>query len=322
MRARAEERRTLSVDSEEFLSFLAVERGRAPTSISSYRHDLSSYEEFLSLRRVSLDDVDTTVVEDYLAFLAAAGRRASSRARALAAIRGLHRFRLDERGASGDPTKGVSGPRLPSAIPKALSETEVLALITAVPGDDARARRDRAILELLYATGIRISELCGLSLNELDLDVGIARVFGKGSKERLVPFGSPAHRALELWLGPGGRPLFAPERWGRRTDEEALFLSTRGRRLGRQAAWLVVRRAAERAGLEDRVSPHVLRHSCATHLLDHGADIRVVQELLGHAAITTTQVYTKVSSDLLRRAFEEAHPRARYPRAPAVASGK
>jgi integrase/recombinase XerD len=313
----------LSPDAEEYLSYLAVERGRAPASIAAYRRDLAAYEEFLSGRKLALSEVGPRVVEDYLAFLAASGRRASSNARALSAIRGLHRFCEDERGGPTDPTLGVNGPRIPSPIPKALSEPEVLALIGAVTGEGARERRDRAILEVMYATGVRISELCGLRSADVDLERCLALVFGKGSKERIVPFGQPARQALTEWLGPAGRPALAPERWARRSDEEALFITARGKQMTRQAAWLVVKRAAERVGLADKVTPHVLRHSCATHLLEHGADIRVVQELLGHAAITTTQVYTKVSGDLLRRAYEEAHPRARRHRpSPALAGAR
>jgi integrase/recombinase XerD len=288
-----------------------VERGRAPASVAAYRRDLRAYEEFLAGRGVMLADVGQLIVEDYLAFLAASGRRATSNARAYAAIRGLHRFCLDERGAATDPTEGLAGPRLPQPIPKALSEPEIDLLLSAVVGDDPKARRDRLILELLYATGMRISELAGLRLADLDLDRQMALVFGKGSKERVVPYGRHACSALEAWLGPGGRGAMAPDRWARRADEESLLISTRGRRMSRQTVWVVVRAAASRVHLEDKVTPHVLRHSCATHLLEHGADIRVVQELLGHAAITTTQVYTKVSNDLLRREYEAAHPRAR-----------
>ncbi len=299
----------LSRDAEEFLSYLAVERGRAPASISAYRRDLAAYEQFLSERGVALSQADTGLVEAYVAMLGAS-RRPSSTARALAAVRGLHRFCLDERGASMDPTDGVSTPRIPQAIPKALSEEQVELLLSAVIGDDPRALRDRAILETLYATGMRISELAGLRLGDLDMGKGLAVAFGKGSKERLVPVGRHALAALEAWLGPEGRAVMAPLRWARRADAEAVFISTRGRRMSRQAVWQVVRRAAVKVKLEDRVSPHVLRHSCATHLLEHGADIRVVQELLGHAAITTTQVYTRVSPELLRRVYEQAHPRA------------
>jgi integrase/recombinase XerD len=164
---------------------------------------------------------------------------------------------------------------------------------------------------------MRISELAGLRLTDVDLRRSLAVAFGKGSKERVVPFGRRARESLEQWLDRAGRPAMAPARWARRSDEEALFISTRGRRMTRQGIWVVVRAAAERAGLEDRVSPHVLRHSCATHLLEHGADIRVVQELLGHATITTTQLYTSVSSELLRRAYDDAHPRAHSRKWPA-----
>ena len=193
---------------------------------------------------------------------------------------------------------------------KALSEAEVLLLLDAVTGDEPLARRDRVVLEILYGTGLRISELVGLSLADVDLDGGLIRAFGKGAKERIVPIGNPALRALVAWLGPGGRPLMEPDRWARRGDQEALLLNTRGGRLSRQGAWLAVHRAGEKVGLADRLSPHVLRHSCATHMLDHGADIRAVQELLGHASISTTQTYTLVSTERLAAAYRAAHPRA------------
>lgn len=304
-------RGSLSRDGEEYLSYLLVERGRSPRSVGSYRFDLVAYEDFLRARRLELGDVTPHVIEDYLAFLQAAGRKPSSAKRALSAIRGLHRFCLEERGTASDPTDGIRPPRQPVPLPKALTEEETEQLLNSFVGFDPRSRRDRAILELLYATGMRISELSELRLSDLDLDRQVALVFGKGAKERLVPFGRLAHDALAEWLGPEGRPALRPERFQRRTDAEAVFISTRGKKMSRQAVWVVVRRAAERAGLAPKVSPHVLRHSCATHLLEHGADIRVVQEILGHAAITTTQVYTKVTNDLLRREYEAAHPRAR-----------
>jgi integrase/recombinase XerD len=272
---------------------------------------LLDYEEFLAMRGLATGSATMAAVEDYMAFLAASGRRATSNARALSAVRGLHRFCVDERGNRGDPTEGVNRPRLPQPIPKALTEAEVLLLLSAVVGDDPRARRDRAILELLYATGMRISELAGLRLSDVDRANRLALVFGKGSKERVVPFGRHASAALDVWLSSDGRGAMAPDRWARRADEESLFISTRGKRMTRQAVWVVVNTAARKVNLESKVTPHVLRHSCATHMLEHGADIRVVQELLGHAAITTTQVYTKVTNDLLRRSYESAHPRAR-----------
>ncbi len=315
-------RQPLGADAEEFLSYLAVERGRAPNSIRAYARDLASYEQFLAGRGLLLGDVSPAVLEDYLAFLAAQGLAPSSRSRALVAIRGLHAFCADERGYSTDPGAEVRGPRVPASLPKALSEEEVLALLDAVHGDDPVALRDRAVLELLYASGLRISELAGLSLADLDLDGGLVRAFGKGSKERIVPVGRHARSALSAWLSRAGRPLLLPSRARQRVDAEALFLSTRGRRTSRQAIWTIVRQAALRAGLADRVTPHVLRHSFATHLLDHGADIRVVQELLGHASIATTQVYTKVSAERLRSAYVAAHPRAKATRRPAVKVGR
>ena len=300
----------LGTDAEEFLTYLAIERGRAPNSISAYRRDLLSYEEFLRDRQLSLAEVTPRVVEDYLGFLRASGLAPSTRARALVAIRGLHGFVVDERGGTVDPTADVERPRLPESVPKALSEEEIELLLEAVNGVTPSARRDRAILELLYATGLRISELVGLSLGDIDLENRLLRALGKGSKERLVPFGRVALAALENWLGPQGRERFVPPQFQRRSDADAVFLSTRGRRLTRQAAWTVVHEAASSVGLQDVVTPHVLRHSFATHLLDHGADVRVVQELLGHASITTTQIYTKVSQEHLRRVYQGAHPRA------------
>ena len=174
------------------------------------------------------------------------------------------------------------------------------------------ALRDRAVLELLYATGARISEACGLSMGDIDFDARLVRLFGKGAKERIVPFGRAAGRALDEWFSPRGRVLLAPAQWRRRDDAEAVFLNQRGGRLTRQAAWAIVRRYGERAGIGAELSPHVLRHSCATHLLDHGADLRVVQELLGHASISTTQVYTKVSQERLFEVYRAAHPRRRW----------
>ncbi|HEX2192118.1 MAG TPA: site-specific tyrosine recombinase [Acidimicrobiales bacterium] len=296
---------------EELLSWLAVEKGRSPNTLAAYRRDLTAYAEFLAGRRVALGDVTERVVEDYLAFLRAAGRAPASVARALVSVRALHRFLEDEGGAAGNPAGDVGPPRVPAGLPKALSEEEVDALLGAVVGEDAVARRDRAILEVLYGCGLRVSELVGLSLGDLDLEGGLLRAFGKGAKERVVPVGRVARQALAAWLSADGRGALAPARWARRGDAEAVFLNARGGRLSRQGAWRIVHRYGDRVGLGDKLTPHVLRHSCATHMLDHGADIRVVQELLGHASISTTQVYTRVSTERLRRVYEAAHPRAR-----------
>ena len=304
----------LSDPAEEFLSWLAVERGRATNTVDAYRRDLASYEAWLATRGRALTEVTDVDVEDYIAALRASGRRASSVARALSAVRNLHRFLVDEGTAAADPTWDVAGPRVPQGIPKALTEEEVNQLLAAVTGNDAGARRDRALLEVLYGTGLRISEAVGLRLADIDLESHTMRVLGKGSKERVVPIGRYAREALTAWLEPSGRGVMVPARWARRGDAEAVFLNRRGGHLTRQGAWAIVHHYGEHVGLADRLTPHVLRHSCATHMLDHGADIRVVQELLGHASIATTQLYTKVSAERLRTVYDAAHPRAR-PRA-------
>ncbi len=301
----------LSLDGEEFLSWLTVERGRAANTLAAYRRDLRAYEAWLAERGVALGQVSESDVVDYVAQLWASGRAPASVARALVAVRSLHRFLVDEGHAGLDPTGDVGSPKVPQGLPKALTEEEVASLLAAVVGEDAPARRDRSMLELLYGTGMRISELVGLSLGDLALETDVARVLGKGGKERLVPLGRYARGALDEWLSPGGRGAMAPARWARRGDSEAVFLNARGGRLSRQGAWGIVRHYGDKVGLGDRLTPHVLRHCCATHMLDHGADIRVVQELLGHASIATTQVYTKVSTERLRSAYEAAHPRAR-----------
>ena len=301
-------------ETDELLSWLAVEKGRSANTVAAYRRDLAAYTEFLTGRGLTPSTVTEPVIEDYLAFLRAAGRAPASVARALVSVRSLHRFLEDEGQVAANPAEEVRRPKVPSGLPKALSEAEVGALLGAVTGDGAVARRDRAILEVLYGCGLRVSELVGLSLADLDLGAGLLRAFGKGAKERIVPVGRLACEALAAWLAPGGRRQLEPERWARRGDAEAVFLNTRGGRLSRQGAWGIVRQHGDAVGLGDRLSPHVLRHSCATHMLDHGADIRVVQELLGHASISTTQVYTKVSATRLRQIYDAAHPRAKLGR--------
>jgi integrase/recombinase XerD len=234
----------------------------------------------------------------------------SSVARAVVAVGWFHKLCAREGFVERDPSEEVGAPRVPQGIPKALDEEEVDELLLAVEGDGPLALRDRALLELLYGTGIRISEAVGLDLADLDLEDGMMRVMGKGSKERVVPVGRSARRALEAYLRHG-RLSMRPARVRKASDADAVMLNARGGRISRQACWAIARRAGDRVGLGDRLSPHVLRHSCATHMLNHGADLRVVQELLGHASISTTQVYTKVSPERLRAVYEAAHPRAR-----------
>ena len=223
----------------------------------------------------------------------------------------LHRYLSDESIRTDNPASSVDGVKVPSGIPKALSEDDIDRLLSSVGGVDSFALRDRALLEFLYATGARISEVCGLSLGDIDMESGLVRLFGKGSKERVVPFGSLAAKAMQEWLSPGGRGMLVPQQWDRRDFADAVFLGARGTRLSRQAAWGIVRKYAQRAGLAEDLSPHVLRHSCATHMLVHGADLRIVQELLGHASVSTTQVYTKVDNEILFAMYAQSHPRAR-----------
>ena len=306
----------------EFRSWLVVERGLAPNSVTSYQRDLRRYVAFLDARGVrAIGRVTEADVSAYAADLHTAvdddGRpryAPASIARALVSVRSLHRFARDEGFAAADPTEELQGARVPQGIPKALTEPEVEALLGAVVGDDPRALRDRAVVETLYAGGLRIAELVGLDRADLDLDGGLVRVFGKGRKERIVPSGRPARAALDVYLRDG-RPALESRR--ARVTGDPVFLNTRGGRLTRQAGWKIVHEAGMRAGLGEKLSPHVLRHSCATHMLDHGADIRVVQELLGHASLSTTQIYTKVSPERLRHAYLTAHPRSgRAPGAP------
>ncbi len=297
--------------------WLTVERGLAANSLAAYRRDLRRYAAFLRRRGVTDPTrVGEPVVRAYVTELTDArddeGRRRyapSSIARAVVAVRSFHRFCVEEGEGDSDPSEEVAAPRVPQGIPKALTEGEVAALLDAVPGDHPLALRDRAILETLYATGARISELVGLDRGDLDLTDGMVRVLGKGSKERIVPIGRRASDALETYL-EYGRPHLVGMR-PRRDSVDAVVLNARGGRLTRQGCWKIVRAAGARVGLTDRLSPHVLRHSCATHMLEHGADIRVVQELLGHASLSTTQVYTKVSPERLRAVYDHAHPRAR-----------
>ena len=300
----------LPLEVVDLLTWLRVERGRSANTLAAYRNDLRAYVAWLDDRGRTIAEVTEPDLTDYVAHLRDQGRASSSVKRSLVAVRGLHRFLAEEQEGRPDPAADLEMPKVPKGLPKALTEEEVAALLDAVVGDDAIARRDRAILEVLYGTGLRISELVGLSLGDLDLDAGLLRAFGKGAKERIVPVGRFATASLVAWLAPGGRPALEPDRWARRGDAEAVFLNTRGGRLSRQGAWIVVRRAGEQVGLSGRLSPHVLRHSCATHMLDHGADIRSVQELLGHASISTTQVYTLVSTERLAAAYQSAHPRA------------
>jgi len=304
----------------EHETWLAVERGLAANTLAAYRRDLTAYGRFLAGRGLTEparagEETVAAFVEHLKAATSEDGKRRfapASVARALVAVRSFHRFCLVEGHLEADPSEDVAAPRVAQGIPKALTEAEVEALLSAVIGDGSTARRDRAILETLYATGLRISELVGLDTAAVDLEDGFLRAFGKGAKERVVPLGRVAAEAITAWL-PARAELVRRTRRAAAADPDALFVNPRGGRLTRQGAWLVIRRHGLRAGLGGRLSPHVLRHSCATHMVDHGADLRVVQELLGHASVSTTQVYTKVTQSRLRAVYDAAHPRAGCP---------
>ena len=301
-----------SPEVDEFLTWLAVERGRAPSTLEAYRRDLARYTAFLAERGRTVADAAEADVLDHVAALQGDGLGAATVKRATVAVRSLHRYLAVEGVVASDPGADVETPRTPAGLPKALSEAQVASILDAIGASEPWDLRDRAMLEVLYGTGLRIAELVGLSLQDVDLDGALLRAFGKGRKERIVPLVRSARVALEEWYDRG-RPALAPAQWARRRDAEAVFLNRRGGRLTRQGAWLVVKQRAAAVGLGDIVWPHVLRHSCATHMLDRGADIRAVQELLGHATITTTQTYTKVSTERLRAVYDAAHPRARRP---------
>jgi integrase/recombinase XerD len=300
----------LDRSAEDYLTWLEVERGRARNTIMAYRRDLVSFEGYLRESGRLLAGADRSVVEGFMANLLSSGNKPGSVARTMTAVRGLYRFRAEEGIGAEDPTAQVRPPRSGLRLPKAITEAEVERLLEAASGTQPRDLRDAAMLEVLYGTGIRVGELVGLSLSDIGSDTGLLRVLGKGSKERLVPVGRLAAQSVDRWLAPGGRPELEPKRWARRGDAEALFINARGGRLTRQGAWEAISKRAARAGLAEKVHPHVLRHSCATHMLERGADIRVVQELLGHASVATTQVYTRVTVEHLRSAYESAHPRA------------
>jgi integrase/recombinase XerD len=298
---------------DAWLTHLDVERGASRNTLSAYRRDLRRWTAYLDSVEVERpEEVRETHVAEFLARLREgddehAPLAATSAARTLVAVRGLHRFLALEGVLDTDPARTVSPPRAPSRLPKAIPVDDVERLLEAASvGDTPASLRDRALLEVLYGTGARISEAVGLDVDDVQGDDGVVRLRGKGGKERLVPLGSYAAAALEAWL-VRGRPAFAVHG----TGTPALFLNTRGGRLSRQSAWSVLRACAERAHVGGHLSPHTLRHSFATHLLEGGADVRVVQELLGHASVTTTQIYTLVTVQRLREVYAQSHPRAR-----------
>lgn len=304
----------LEVGLQRYLRHLAIERGLAHNTQQAYRRDLGMYLDWLSGEGVGAPgEVDEAHIAGFVQHVRSRPERpltASSTARVLSSVRGLHRFWHEEGLTGSNPALRQRPPKQPLRLPRAITIEQMAALLAATEGEETAQLRDRALLELLYATGARISEAVALNVDDvIDTELGAAealRLLGKGGKQRIVPVGSYARTALEAYL-VRGRPALSV----RGPATPALFLGMRGARLSRQGAWLVIQSAAQRAKLEVPVSPHTFRHSFATHLLAGGADVRVVQELLGHASVATTQLYTKVTADSLRDMYTMAHPRAR-----------
>jgi integrase/recombinase XerD len=289
----------------EFLAALSSERGLAANTISAYRRDLRDYAAFVA-SATGGGDVDGEVIAAYIADLRERSLGTATIARRIASVRGYHRFLIAEGLEDDDPTRLIEAPRPPGTLPKALTVDEAARLVEVPDTATPLGRRDRALLEFLYATGCRVAEVVALDLADLDLEDGTAIVTGKGNKQRLVPFGRHARNAIVDYL-PARLQLR-----GDRPDPGAVFLNARGGKLSRQGVWQIVRKSAAAAGLDTaRVSPHVLRHSAATHMVEGGGDLRTVQELLGHASISTTQIYTRVSPRHLLEVYVSSHPRSR-----------
>jgi integrase/recombinase XerD len=286
-----------------FLDYLAVEKGLAKNSLSSYGTDLRHFGHYLKDSQLDVDRVERVHIVKYFQALRTAGISARSVARALAAIRGLFRFLVAERHLKKDPTENLENPKLWSTLPKSLQPSEVEALLAAPDRSTPDGLRDAAMLELLYATGLRVSELIKVRIDEVVMDAGFLRTMGKGSKERIVPFGDTARDAIVLYMEQGRPDLD-------KYADPHLFLSRRARPMTRQSFWMKITRYAREANIKAHISPHVLRHAFATHLLENGADLRSVQMMLGHADISTTQIYTHVSRARLQKMYETFHPRA------------
>ncbi|MGV8041993.1 MAG: site-specific tyrosine recombinase XerD [Thermoanaerobaculaceae bacterium] len=287
----------------DYLAVLLVERGLAAHSVSSYRNDLKTFGVWLAARGLDAPGCERAELRRYISELRGRGLSARSTARALAAIRGLYRYLLEHNETKQDPTLELETPKLMRALPYFLSSEEVEALLAAPDVARPLGLRDRAMLETIYATGVRVSELVGLKVGQLRLDPGYLRVWGKGNKERIVPVGSSAVEWLERYLG-AARPKLD------KRHSEMLFLSNRGEGMTRQMFWILIKRYGTQAGITTHLSPHVMRHSFATHLLEHGADLRAVQAMLGHSDISTTEIYTHITRERLRQLYDRAHPRA------------
>ena len=299
---------------EQFLVHIGIERGLAKATVSAYESDLNKYVAWLQTHGITKpDDIAKQDVEDYIAALDADGESARSKARRLASIHEFHRFALAQHAVSADVAASVKAPKGASVLPDVLSVDEVSRLLdaAAVGGStDPVVLRDKALLEFMYDTGCRVSEAVGTNLDDIDLEEKVVRLMGKGSKQRLVPLGSYARNSVVAYLN-AGRGELERRSTAKVPERRALFLNKRGKRISRQSVWEIVKTAGERAGITKPLHPHTLRHSFATHLIQGGADVRTVQELLGHASVTTTQIYTHVSPEALIETYLTAHPRAR-----------
>ncbi|MGE5236931.1 MAG: site-specific tyrosine recombinase XerD [Acidobacteriota bacterium] len=287
----------------DYLAVLLVERGLAVNTVSAYRRDLEAFGHWLDGQDLKAESCERSHLRRYLSAMRSRGLSARSAARALATVRGFFRHLLEVGVVASDPTVELESPRLLRSLPHFLTAEEVEQLLAAPDTATALGARDRAMLETLYATGVRVSELVSLTLLQLRLDPGYLRVLGKGSKERIVPVGSEARQWLVRYL-QDARPAL-----DRRRDDH-LFLTVRGEGMVRQRFWQLVKAYGKRAGITTHLSPHVVRHSFATHLLEHGADLRAVQAMLGHADISTTEIYTHVTRERLRQLYDRSHPRA------------
>ncbi len=300
---------TLEVAVDDFLQHLTVERGLARNTLAAYGQDLASFAEFAHEREVSrVEAIDPPLLVAFASHQVEQGLSARSQARRLVALRGLFRYLRREGLCAQDPTQAVTLPRFAARLPELLTRAEVEAVLAAPGTDSPAGLRDTALLELMYATGCRVSEALDLCIPRLSLSEALVRLVGKGDKERMVPLGVPAQHALTHWL-EHGRPAIV-ERARRKPKDQWVFLNQRGGRLSRQGWWQRLRAHAQAAGIDRPISPHKLRHSFATHLLEGGADLRSVQALLGHADISTTQIYTHVSERHVRDAYDRHHPRA------------
>ncbi len=289
---------------DHYLNYLAVERGLANNTLDAYGRDLARYLDYLESQKiVALENISAAVVLRFLSHLKNAGLSPRSRARALAALRTFHKFLVREKITKDNPTDQVVSPKSLTALPHTLAPLDVESLLSSPKGESALAWRDRAMLEIIYATGLRVSELVSLKLSDLQMDVGYLTAFGKRSKQRIVPLGETAIAALQEYL-QNGRPGLEKQK-----GSHVLFLNRSGEGLTRQGFWKIIKRRALEAGISQSITPHTMRHSFATHLLENGADLRSVQAMLGHADISTTQIYTHVTRERLRKMHAEHHPR-------------